>query len=55
MFVYQKENPQKPPAKVKRIREEMKTTLENIKKAVAKSPRNVFKRKNRVEKGEPQA
>jgi hypothetical protein len=49
--VYQKKNPQKPPTKVKRTREEMKTTLENKKKVVAKSPRSVFKRKNKVEEG----
>jgi hypothetical protein len=30
--VYQKENSQEPPAKVKKTKEEMKTTLENIKK-----------------------
>jgi hypothetical protein len=29
----------------------MQTTLENRKKVVAKSPINVFKRKNRAEKG----
>jgi len=29
VFVNQKENPQKPLAKVKRTREEMQTTLEN--------------------------
>jgi hypothetical protein len=31
LFVHQKKNPQKPLAKVKRIREEMQTTLENKK------------------------
>ncbi len=51
MFVHQKENPQKPPTKVKRTREEMKTTLENRKKVVTNSPRSVFKKKNKVEEG----
>jgi ribosome assembly protein YihI (activator of Der GTPase) len=32
LFVHQKENPQKPQAKVNRIRKEMKATLENRKK-----------------------
>jgi hypothetical protein len=46
-----KGNPQKPPTKVKRTREEMKTTLENRKKVATNSSRSVFKRKNKVEKG----
>jgi hypothetical protein len=49
--VHQKDNPQKPSAKVKRTREEMQTTLENRKKAVTDSPRSVVKRKNRIEGG----
>jgi hypothetical protein len=46
MFVHQKENPQKPQAKVKKTREEMQATLENRRNVVAKSLKNVFKRKN---------
>jgi hypothetical protein len=49
--VYQKENPRKPPAKVKKTREEMQTTLEDRKKVAVDSPRNVLKKKNRVEGG----
>ncbi len=49
MFVYQKENPQKPPTKVKRTKEEMQRTMENKKKATTNSPRSAFKRKNIVE------
>jgi hypothetical protein len=51
LFVYRKENPQKPLTKIKRIREEMKTTLENRKKVVADSPRSAFKRKKKIEEG----
>jgi hypothetical protein len=36
---------------VKRTREEMKTTLENRKKAIANSPKSAFKRKNTIEEG----
>jgi hypothetical protein len=43
--VHQKDNPQKPLAKVKRIKEEMQITLENKKKVVVDSPRSAFKRK----------
>jgi hypothetical protein len=49
--VHQKENPQKPLTKIKRIREEMQTSLQNRKKVVANSSRSVFNRKNRVEEG----
>jgi len=49
--MHQKENPHKPPTKVKRTREEMLTTLENRKKATIDFPRSVFKRKNKVEEG----
>jgi len=38
-------------AKVKRTREEMKTTLENKKKVAMNSPKNAIKRKNKVEEG----
>jgi hypothetical protein len=38
-------------AKVKRIREEMQTTLDNKKKATTNFSRSAFKRKNRVEEG----
>jgi hypothetical protein len=50
LFVHQKDNPQKPPTKVKRTRDEMQTTL--LKKKVARNfPRSAFKRKNIVEEG----
>jgi hypothetical protein len=49
--VYQKENPHKPLAKVKKTKEEMHTTLENRKIVATDSRRSVFKRKNRVEEG----
>jgi hypothetical protein len=51
LLEHQKDNPQKPPAKVKRTREEMQTTLKNRKKATSNSPRSVLKRKNRVKEG----
>jgi hypothetical protein len=38
-------------AKVKRTREEMLTTFENIKKALANSSKSALKRKNKVEEG----
>ncbi len=41
LFMHQKDNPQKPLAKVKKTREKMETTLENRKKAVANFPRSV--------------
>jgi hypothetical protein len=49
--VHQKENPQKPLAKVKRTREEMQTILQNKKKTIINFLRSVFKRKNKVEEG----
>jgi hypothetical protein len=49
--VHQKENPHKSPTKVKRIREEMQTTLENRKKVATNSPRSALKRNNKVEEG----
>jgi hypothetical protein len=49
--VHQKDNPLKPPAKVKRIREEMQTTLKNRKKITVDSLRSAFTRKNKVEEG----
>jgi hypothetical protein len=51
LFVHQKDNPQKPSAKVKITKEEMYTILENRKKATTYFPKNVFKRKNKVEEG----
>jgi len=51
LFIHQKENPPNPLVKVKRTREEMQTTLENRKKAVANSPKSVIKRTNKVEEG----
>jgi hypothetical protein len=50
--MHQKENPSKPLTMVKRTREEMQKTLENRKKVVINSPRNAFKRKNKVEEGQ---
>jgi hypothetical protein len=44
--VCQKENPHKPPNKVKKTREKMQTTLENQKKATTYFPRSAFKWKN---------
>ncbi len=49
--MHQKDNPHKPPVKVKRTREEMQTTLKNKKKFALDSPRSVFKRKIKVEEG----
>jgi hypothetical protein len=49
--VHQKDNPQKPLAKVKRTSEEMEITLENKKKLAAHFPRSALKRKNKVEEG----
>jgi len=49
--MHQKDNPQKPPTKAKRTREEIQITLENRKKATVDSPINVLKRKNKVEEG----
>jgi len=49
--VHKKKKPQKPPTKVKRIREEMQTTLENRKKATIDFPIIVLKRKNGVKEG----
>ncbi len=49
LFVHQKENPQKPPTKVKKTKEEMHTTLENKKKATRDSLRSALKKKNKVE------
>jgi hypothetical protein len=43
----QTENPHKSPTKVKRIKEEMQTTLENRKKATTNSPRSAFKRRTK--------
>jgi hypothetical protein len=49
--VHQKDNPHKPLAKFKRTREEMHTTLKNIRKATTDFPRSALKRKNIVEEG----
>ncbi len=51
LFVHRKDNPQKPPAKVKRTKENMQTSIENIKKVAIDSPRSAFKRNNTVEGG----
>ncbi len=51
LCVHEKENPQKPPTKVLKTREEMQTALENRKKNVVEFLRSVIKRKNRVEDG----
>jgi len=52
LFVHQKENPHKQPAKVKKTKEEMQITLENRKRDIAESPRSALKRKMKVEEGE---
>jgi len=49
--VHQKDNLKKPLAKVKITKEEMKTTLENMKKVTTNFPKSAFKRKNIVEEG----
>ncbi len=49
--MHQKDNPQKPPAKVKRTREKMQTILENRNKIVTNFPINVLKKNNKVEEG----
>ncbi len=51
LFVHQKDNPQKPHTKVKRIKGEMQATLETKIKTTAESPRSVFKRKDKIEEG----
>jgi len=51
LFMHQKDNPQKPPAKVLKTKEEVQTTLKNKKKTTTNSPRSAFKRKNKVEEG----
>jgi hypothetical protein len=49
LFMHQKDNPQKPPVKVKRTKEEMQTTLDNRKKATTNFPISDFKKNNIVE------
>jgi hypothetical protein len=49
--MHQKDNPQKPPVKAKRTKEEMQTTLDNRKKATTNFPISDFKKKNIVEEG----
>ncbi len=51
MFVHQKENPQKPPTKVLKFKEELQATLENKKTITINFPINVCKRKNQIEEG----
>ncbi len=51
LFVHQKDNPQEPPTKVKRTREDVQTALENKKKAASNSLRSAIERKNKVEEG----
>jgi len=51
LFVHQKENPQKPQAKVKSTRKNLEITLESRRKATTESPKSVLKRKNKVEEG----
>jgi len=48
--MYQKENPQKPPTKVKRTKEDMQIAVENKKKATTNLPKSAFKM-NKVEEG----
>ncbi len=49
--MHEKENPHKPPTKVKKTREEMWITLENKKEVATHFLRSVLKRKNKVEEG----
>ncbi len=51
LFLHQKDNPQKPLAKVLKTREEMQIALENRKKVTIDSLRSALKRKNEVEEG----
>jgi hypothetical protein len=55
LFVHQKENLKKPPTKVKRTREEMKTTMENIKKVVQTHSKVFLRRITKLRKEERQA
>jgi hypothetical protein len=50
LFVHHKDNPQRPPTKVKR--KKMQIALKNRKKVVANFPRSVLKRNNRIEEGD---
>jgi hypothetical protein len=52
--VHQRDTSHKPPAKVKRTKEEMQTILKNKKKVAANFPINVLKRRTKLRK-EPQA
>jgi hypothetical protein len=49
--MHQKENPQKPPTKVFKTKEETHIALENRKKIIIDSPRSVLKKKNKAEEG----
>jgi hypothetical protein len=49
--MHQKDNPQKPLAKVLKTREEMQTLLENKKNATTDFLKIVLKKNNRVEEG----
>jgi hypothetical protein len=51
LFVHQKENPQKPQAKVKSTRIFFEVALESRRKATTKSQKSVLKRKNKIEEG----
>ncbi len=51
LFMHQKDNPQKPLAKVERTKEEMEITLENKKKLATHFPISALERKNKVEEG----
>jgi hypothetical protein len=53
--VHQKENPQKPPAKVKRTSKEMQITLENRKKTTTNLQEVFLRREKELRKVEPQA
>ncbi len=51
LFYQQKNSPHKPQTRVKKTREEMQATLENIRKVAIKSLKNVLKRRNIIEEG----
>jgi hypothetical protein len=52
LFIHQKGNPQKLHAKVKKTRKYLQVALESRRKVATESPKNVLKRKNKVEEGE---
>ncbi len=51
LFFQQKNSPYRPYTRVKKTKKKMQATFKNKRKFVAKSPRSVFKRKIKIEKG----